>query len=93
MNAPALFCKKGGIYVACFDGKEAVIENEPGTINIYYGGMFTPDGLGHGHVKAQGGPFGESIVFWRLPDSEGGQIVIDNWASQEMLSNHLSGLW
>lgn len=37
--------------------------------------------------------FGESIVFWRLPESEGDPIVIDNWASTERLADHLSGLW
>lgn len=55
--------------MAWFDGKEAKVVREAGTINIFYGGSFTSDGYGHGHVKAQGGAFGESIVYWRLPDS------------------------
>lgn len=79
--------------MAWFDGKEAKVVREAGTINIFYGGSFTPDGYGHGHVKAQGGALGESIVFWRLPESEGGGVVIDNFASAERLADHLSGLW
>jgi hypothetical protein len=79
--------------MAWFDDKEAKVVREAGTINIFYGGSFTPDGYGHGHVKAQGGAFGESIVYWRLPDSEGGTVVIDNWASSERLADHLSGLY
>lgn len=65
--------------MATSDGKEVRVEQEAGTINVYYGGRWgnVPDD-GHGHVKAQGGPFGESIVFWRLPESEGGTVVIDN---------------
>jgi len=35
-------------------------------------------GDGHGHVKAQGGPLGEFIVYWRLSKSEGSATVIDN---------------
>ena len=50
-------------------------------------------GDGHGHVKAQGDPLGEFIVYWRLPKSEGSATVIDNWASSERLSDHMSGLW
>lgn len=79
--------------MATFDGQEAKVEQEAGTINIFYGGAFKPDGEGHGHVKAQGGAFGESIVFWRLPASEGGAVVIDNWASAERLADHFSDLW
>lgn len=80
--------------MAWFDGKEARVEREAGTINVYYGGSRgNVPGDGHGHVKAQGGAFGESIVFWRLPESEGGTVVIDNWASAEKLADHLSGLW
>ena len=79
--------------MASFDGKDAKVVREAGTINIFYGGTFFPDGTGHGHVKAQGGAFGESIVFCRLPESEGGRIAIDNWASSESLSDHLSGLY
>lgn len=61
--------------MAWFDGKEAKVERSAGTIDVYYGGSFTPDGPGHGHVKATGGPLGENIVYWRLPDSEGGQVI------------------
>ncbi|CAN3702702.1 hypothetical protein MMX123_02732 [Microbacterium sp. MM2322] len=46
---------------------------------MFYGGRFgNVPGDGHGHVKATGGPFGENIVFWRLPESEGGQIIVSN---------------
>lgn len=79
--------------MAWFDGQDAKVVQEAGTINIFYGGSFVPDGNGHGHVKAQGGPFGENIVYWRLPDSEGGAIVIDNFASAERLNDHLSGFY
>ena len=64
--------------MAWFDGKEAKVVREAGTINIFYGGSFTPDGYGHGHVKAQGGAFGESIVYWRLPANVGGQVIVNN---------------
>ena len=40
--------------------------------------MFKPDGPGHGHVRVTGGPLGENIVYWRLPESEGGQVIVDN---------------
>ena len=77
-----------------FDGKEARIQRSGGMINIYYGGRSgnTP-GDGHGHVKATGGPLGKNIIYWRLPESEGGATVIDNWASSERFSDHMSGLW
>ena len=53
-------------------------------------------GDGHGHVKAQGGPLGEfssSTGDCLRAESEGGATIIDNWASSERLSNHMSGLW
>ncbi len=80
--------------MAWFDGKEAKVERSDGTINVFYGGFFTPDGPGHGHVKATGGPLGENIVYWRLPDSEGGQVIVSNsWDTMygNDLGNHLSG--
>ena len=49
-----------------FDGREAKIYRSGGMINV------------HGHVKATGGPHGENIVFWRLPEDEGGEVIIDN---------------
>ena len=64
--------------MAWFDGKEAKVERSGGTINVYYGGAFTPDGHGHGHVKATVGPPGENIVYWRLPESKGGQVIVSN---------------
>lgn len=76
-----------------FDGQQADVEQKAGELNIYYGGLLYPSGPGHGHVKAQGGALGESIVYWRLPDNEGGRVVIDNWASSERLADHMSGLW
>lgn len=62
-----------------FDGKSARIDRSGGTINVYYGGRSgNVPGDGHGHVKATGGLHGESIVFWRLPESEGGQVIVSN---------------
>ena len=61
---------------------------------VFYGGSFTPDGPGHGHVKATGGPLGENIVYWRLPYSEGGQVIVSNsWDTMygNDLRDHLSG--
>lgn len=52
---------------------------------FYYGGLFDPDGIGHGHVVSNDG---ENIHFWRLPDSEGGMIMIDDRFSFEQLSSH-----
>lgn len=78
-----------------FDGKEAKVERSGGTINVYYGGASTPDGHGHGYVKATGGPPGENIVYWRLPKSEGGQVIVSNsWDIMygNDLSTYLSGL-
>jgi len=80
--------------MATFDGKEAKVERSAGTIDVYYGGFIVPDGDGHGHVKATGGALGENIVFWRLPESEGGQVVVSNsWDTMygNDLSTHLSG--
>lgn len=77
-----------------FDGKEAKVIRNPGEIQVYYGGFMTPDGDGHGHVRATGGPLGENIVFWRLPKSEGGHIIVDNaWGvvGGNDLRDHLSG--
>ena len=78
-----------------FDGYDARVDRSGGTINVYYGGRHgnTPND-GHGHVKATGGPRGESIVFWRLPESEGGQVIVSNqWDLMygNDLANHLSG--
>lgn len=61
-----------------FDGQDAKVVYSAGTTNVYYGGIGTPDGPGHGHVKATGGPLGENIVYWRLPSSEGGQVIVSN---------------
>ncbi len=64
-----------------FDGKPAKIRRSGGTTEIFYGGAWgNIPGDGHGHMKAQGGPLGDFIVYWRLPESEGGATVIDNWA-------------
>jgi len=50
-----------------FDGKPAKIRHSGGTTEIFYGGAWgNIPGDGHGHVKAQGGPLGEFIVYWRL---------------------------
>jgi len=77
-----------------FDGKEAKVERSGGEIQVYYGGFISPDGAGHGHVKATGGAFGENIVYWRLPDDEGGQVIVSNaWDTMygNDLSDHLRG--
>lgn len=80
--------------MAYFDGYPAVVHRSGGMINVYYGGAFTPDRHGHGHVKATGGPLGENIVYWRLPESEGGQVIVDNsWGTMNGndLRDHLTG--
>lgn len=62
-----------------FDGRSATVYRSPGTTNVIYGGRNgNVPGDGHGHVKATGGPTGESVVFWRLPEDEGGQTIVDN---------------
>ena len=82
-----------------FDGKEARIQRSGGMINVYYGGRFgNIPGDSHGHVKATGGPLGENIVFWRLPDSEGGHVLVDNKftimnGNDLRLRDHLTGLF
>jgi hypothetical protein cdivTM_09441 len=77
------------------DGKPAKIRRSGGTTEIFYGGAWgNIPGDGHGYVKAQRGPLGEFIVYWRdFPESEGGATVIDNWASFERLSDYTSDLW
>lgn len=80
--------------MATFDGQEAKVVRNPGEIQVFYGGFLMPDGDGHGHVRATGGPLGENIVYWRLPASEGGQVIVSNsWDTKygNDLSNHLSG--
>ncbi len=77
-----------------FDRQPAIVHRSGGMINVYYGGAFTPDGHGHGHVKATGGPLGENIVYWRLPESEDGQVIVDNsWGTVNGndLRDHLTG--
>ena len=51
--------------MAYFDGQPAIVYRSGGQINVYYGGAFTPDEHGHGHVKATGGPPGRE---YRLLD-------------------------
>lgn len=64
--------------MAYFDGKPAKVIRNPGEVQVFYGGFLEPDGIGHGHVRATGGSMGENIVYWRLPESEGGREVISN---------------
>lgn len=62
-----------------FDGRSAAVYRSPGTTNVLYGGSNgNVPGDGHGHVRATGGPTGENVVFWRLPEDEGGQTIVDN---------------
>lgn len=52
---------------------------------FYYGGRFSPDGGGHGHVVSNDG---ENIHYWRLPDGEGGRVVLDDRWSADKLRDH-----
>ena len=80
--------------MAYFDGYPATVHRSGEQINVYYGGRFgNIPGDGHGHVRATGGPLGENIVYWRLPESEGGQVIIDNsWGTMNGndLRDHLT---
>lgn len=62
-----------------FDGYEIkVVYGNTGRkdrFEFYYGGEGYPDGPGHGHVVSNDG---ENIHYWRLPDSEGGYVKIDD---------------
>lgn len=73
-----------------FEGKEIkVVTGATGRrerFEFYYGGLFTPDGVGHGHVVCNDG---ETINFWRKPNHEGGETVIDDSWSSEKLANHM----
>ena len=75
-----------------FDGQEIVVKygatGRNDRFEFYYGGFYTPDGDGHGHVVSNDG---ENIIFWRLPDREGGRVVIDDRFSFEKLRDH--GVW
>ena len=81
--------------MAYFNGQPAIVHRPGGQINVYYGGRFgNIPGDSHGHVRATGGPLGENIVYWRLPESEGGQVIIDNsWGTMNGndLRDHLTG--
>lgn len=79
--------------MAYFDGQPAIVHRSGGQINVYYGGAFAPDEHGHGHIKATGGPLGKNTVYWRLPESEGGQVIVDNsWGTMNGndLRDHLT---
>ncbi|MGV9340600.1 hypothetical protein [Streptomyces sp. NPDC003688] len=65
-------------YGHTFQGQPAKVTRSGGTINVLYGGQYSADGPGHGHVKATGGILGDNITFWRLPASEGGAIIVSN---------------
>lgn len=81
--------------MAYFNGQPAIVHRPGGQINVYYGGRFgNIPGDGHGHVRTTGGPLGENIVCWRLPESEGGQVIVDNaWETMNGndLRDHLTG--
>lgn len=53
---------------------------------FFYGGLMTPDGIGHGHVVCNEG---EAINYWRKPSHEGGQVMIDDNFSSEQLASHM----
>ncbi|WP_103530547.1 hypothetical protein [Streptomyces sp. SM11] len=78
-----------------FDGKDARIERgqtgRVDRVDIYYGGSgWDPKGPGHGHVVSNDGVF---INFWRLPDSEGGAIVLnDDYGKNKRVSEYVP-LW
>lgn len=77
--------------MAYFDGRIASVDvvTERNTMNIYYGGLTTPDGYGAGHVKAVVCDYGyAAITYWRLPDVEGGKVIINNPNSAEALSKY-----
>lgn len=81
--------------MAYFDGKPTKVIRNPGETVVYYGGFLAPDGPGHGHVKATGGASGENIVYWRLPEDEGGKEIISNawdvpFGQGNDLSDHLT---
>ena len=44
--------------------------------------------MGTDTSKPPGGPLGENIVYWRLPESEGGQVIVNN-AWETMNGNDL----
>ena len=76
--------------MAYFDRQPAIVHKPGGRISVYYGGI----GPGHGHVRATGGQLGESIVYWRLPESEGDKGIVDNaWGTMNGndLRDHLAG--
>ena len=79
-----------------FDNKEAEVYRSFGTIDVYYGGSPCPDGPGHGHIKATDNYMGEKIVYWRLPDDEGGRVIVEkSWSdsSDEDLRDHMTGYY
>lgn len=56
-------------------------------------GLVTSPVIVHGHVRATGGLLGENIAYWRLPESEGGQVIVDNsWGTMNGndLRDHLT---
>ena len=81
--------------MAYFDGQPAIVHRSGGMINVYCGSRFgNIPGDSHGHIKAAGGPLGKNIVYWRLPESEGGQVIVDNsWGTMNGndLRDHLTG--
>lgn len=68
-----------GSEIGTFDGQEAKIERgqtgRADRIDVYYGGIAEPKGPGHGHVVSNDGV---NIHYWRLPQSEGAIVKIDD---------------
>lgn len=47
-----------------FDGQPAIVEQNGGKTDIYYGGKGSPLGPGHGHVVVNDG---NGVEYWRDP--------------------------
>ena len=77
-----------------FDGASTPSSSAPGDRSTSTTEVnFTPMALVT-DTSRQPAPPGENIVYWRLPDSEGGQVIVSNsWDTMygNDLSSHLSG--
>jgi hypothetical protein len=80
----------GGSFGDKFEGKEIKVitgaKGIRGRFEFFYGGAMHADGPGHGHVVCNDG---ETINYWRKPNHEGGQVIIDDNWSTEKLARHM----